>query len=75
MKELDTLVGNAAKPTIFFNGNFAKHKRALHEGIKDPCWQCDEQVFQKGIPVEYEKAFHEGVKYPCGQCDQQFSQM
>ena len=59
---------------FFQNGNFAnKHKRALHEGVNYPCWQCGQKFSQKWSLVEHAHIY-EGVKYPCGQCGQQFSQ-
>ena len=53
-------------------GNLAKHKRAVHEGVKYHCRQCGYyQETTKGSLAEHKRALHVGVKYPCGQCGYQ----
>ena len=48
--------------------NLARHKRAVHEGIKYPCGQCQHEATSKGSLVQHRRAVHEGIKYPCGKC-------
>ena len=47
-------------------GDLAKHKRAVHEGVKYPCGQCNHQATSKGDLARHKRAAHEGVKFPCG---------
>ena len=49
-------------------GDLAQQKRAVHEGVKYPCGQCDYQASSTGNLARHKRAVHEGVKYPCGQC-------
>ena len=54
-------------------GNLEEHKRAVHEGVKFPCTQCDKRFNHKGNLEEHKRAVHEGVKFPCTQCDKRFT--
>ena len=47
-------------------GSLANHKRAMHEGVKNPCRQCGYQATAKRGLAKHKRAGHEGVKYPCG---------
>ena len=67
MKESNTLVANATIKQL--QSRLAEHKRAVHEGIKHPCDQCNYQATTMGSLAEHKRAIHEGVKYPCGQCN------
>ena len=42
-------------------GILAKHKRAVHEGLKYPSKQCNHMATSKDILVQYKGAVHEGV--------------
>ena len=64
----------------FYQGSFpvakgylGQHKRAVHEGVKYACRQCNYQATLKGDLARHNRAVHEGIKYSCRQCDQQFS--
>ena len=46
-------------------------KRAVHEGVKYPWRQCDNESTSKGNLTPHKRAVDEGVKYPCRQCDHQ----
>ena len=46
-----------------------QHRRSVHEGIKNPCWQCDYQSVTNSSMHLHRRSVHEGMKYPCGQCD------
>ena len=67
-------------PRIFMMGGFtsmgvlARHKRAVHEGVKYPCGQCGHQASSKGNLALHKRAVHEGVKYPCNICKFQAAQ-
>ena len=44
---------------------FRYHKRSVHEGVKYPCWQCDNQATTKGSLAQHKQVVHEGIK-KCG---------
>ena len=44
-------------------GDLSIHKRAVHEGVKYPCGQCNYQATTQGSLDEHKRAVHEGVKY------------
>ena len=46
-----------------------QHRRAVHEGIKYPCGQCEYQATSKRNLDQHKKSVHEGIKYPCEQCE------
>ena len=45
------------------------NKRALREGVKYPCSQCDNKLTSKSSLAQHKRAVHEEVKYTCGQCE------
>ena len=47
--------------------NLARHRRAVHEGIKYPCGQCQHEATSKVHLARHRRAVHEGIKYHCGQ--------
>ena len=66
----DTLENEAKQLSI---ESLAKHKRAVHEGVKYSCGQCCQQFSLKGSLALHKRAIHEGVKYTCTQCGKQLS--
>ena len=54
--------------------SLAEHIRAVHEGVKYPCTQCNYQATSKCNLGRHQRGIHEGVKYPCRKCGQHFSQ-
>ena len=48
-------------------------KRAVHEGVKYPCRQCNHQATSKSNLARHKRAAHEGVRFPCRYCNQQYS--
>ena len=59
MKESINFVGNAAKQ-LQREGSLAEPKRAVHEGVKYPCGQCNYQTTRKRHHAEHKRAVHEG---------------
>ena len=57
MKELNTLVYSAETS----QSNLAKHKRAVHEGVKYFCRQCDHQASSKSNLAKHQSSVHEGI--------------
>ena len=51
--------------------NLVRHRRALHEGIKYTCGQCQHKATRKESLAQHRRAIHEGIRYPCGQCQHQ----
>ena len=49
--------------------NLIHHQIAVHESVKYPCWQCDNQAILNGHFVQHQKALHEGIKNLFRQCD------
>ena len=47
------------------------HKRALHEGIKFSCGQCQHEATTVGSLDQHKRLVHEVIKYPCRQCQYQ----
>ena len=43
----------------------------MHEGVKYPWRQCDNEATSKGNLTPHKRAVDEGVKYRCKQCDHQ----
>ena len=39
-------------------GNLAEHKRAVHEGVKYPCEQCNYQATSKGNLAKHQRNRH-----------------
>ena len=71
MKESNTLAANV---TIKQLRNLADHQRAIHEGVKIPCRQREEQFSSQGDVSIHQREVHEGGKYPCGIYDYQATQ-
>ena len=73
MKEANTLADNViikhVPGDILFNTI-----RAVHEGLKYPCKQCDYQAGSKGNFADHKTTVHKGVKFPCRQCDYKATQ-
>ena len=59
--------------SVLLKKELEEHKRAVHEGVKFPCTQCDKRFTHKGNLEEHKRAVHEGVKFPCTQCDKRFT--
>ena len=49
-----------------------QHKRAIHEGVKFSCLECEYQATQKGDLTRHTQSVHErNQKYQCFFCDYQ----
>ena len=73
MKEANTLADNVIHKHI--PGDiFLNTIRAVHEGLKYPCKQCDYQAGSKGNFADHKRTVHKGVKFPCRQCDYKATQ-
>ena len=46
-------------------------QKALHEGAKYRCNQCDHQATTKGNLVTHQQSVHMGIKFLCEHCDYQ----
>ena len=57
MKESNTLAGNQ----VTTKEHLAQHKRAVHEGIKCSCKQCNYQATTESSHIRHQRAIHEGV--------------
>ena len=53
------------------NGNLARHKIAVHEGVKYSLGQCDHQITSESNLAQHKRSEHEEVKFPDRQCDHQ----
>ena len=47
------------------------HKRVIHEGIKYPSGQYQNEATTVGNLDQHKRLVHEGIKYPCRQCQYQ----
>ena len=69
LKESNTLTGCNYEATV--KGNFARNKRALHEGVKYSCGHCNHQATQNGHLDQHKRSVHEEVNHSCRQCNHQ----
>ena len=54
-------------------GDLSIHKRAVHEGVKYPCGQCDYEATLKSNLDQHKRGVYEGIKYSCILCSYQAS--
>ena len=55
----------------YYKEKFWEAKKAVHEGVKYSCRQCENQTTNKNHLAEQKMAVHERVKYPYRQCNYQ----
>ena len=45
-----------------YQGDLKRHKKAIHEGVKYACNQCEYHATEQGNLKKHKQSIHEGVK-------------
>ena len=55
--------------TDTYNLQLKKHIESIHEGVCNPCSECDYKVTTNDYPMKHIESIHKGDRYSCSQCE------